>query len=65
MKHKLCCGCCSLQILVLSSQRFLQRFGYYRLILITFYVEVAGAAIMLLLGRHHYYLLAFFLTANM
>lgn len=53
------------QILVLSSQRLLQRFGYYRLILITFYVEVAGAAIMLLLGRHYYYLLAFFLTANM
>ncbi|XP_076121604.1 transmembrane protein 180-like [Alosa pseudoharengus] len=53
------------QILVLSSQRLLQRVGYYRLILLAFHVEAVGAAIMLLLGRHHYYLLAIFLTANM
>ncbi|KAL2100911.1 hypothetical protein ACEWY4_002672 [Coilia grayii] len=53
------------QILVLSSQQLLQQLGYYRLILLTFYVEAVGAAMMLLLGPTHYYLLALFLTGNM
>ncbi|XP_028843750.1 transmembrane protein 180-like [Denticeps clupeoides] len=53
------------QILVLSSQKLLQVFGYYRLILLTFYLEAGGAAVMFLLGPRHYYILAFFLTANL
>ncbi|XP_051573643.1 transmembrane protein 180-like [Myxocyprinus asiaticus] len=53
------------QLLVLCSQDLLQKFGYYRLILITFYVEAGGAVIMLLLGPRNYYFLAFFLTVNM
>lgn len=53
------------QILVLSSQRLLQQFGYYRLILMTFYLEAGGAVLMLVMGHTHHYLLAFFLTANM
>ncbi|XP_051995934.1 transmembrane protein 180-like [Xyrauchen texanus] len=53
------------QLLVLCSQNLLQKFGYYRLILITFYVEAGAAVIMLLLGPRNYYFLAFFLTLNM
>lgn len=53
------------QLLVLSSESLLRGFGYYRIILYTFYVEAALAAIMLALGPQHYYILAFFLTINM
>ncbi|XP_036409039.1 transmembrane protein 180 [Megalops cyprinoides] len=53
------------QLLVLSSQRLLRGLGYYRLILITFYVEVGAAAVMLLLGPQHHYVLALFLTGIM
>lgn len=53
------------QILVLSSQKLLLELGYYRMILWTFYVEAAMAAVMLALGPQHHYVLAFFLTANM
>ncbi|KTF83932.1 hypothetical protein cypCar_00013960 [Cyprinus carpio] len=52
-------------MLVLCSQNLLQKFGYYRLILITFYVEAGAAVIMLLLGPGSYYFLALFLTSNM
>nr|XP_055039987.1 transmembrane protein 180-like [Misgurnus anguillicaudatus] len=53
------------QLLVLCSQNLLQRIGYYRLILMTFYVEAGAAIIMLLLGPGSYYFLALFLTGNM
>ncbi|XP_010895714.2 transmembrane protein 180 [Esox lucius] len=53
------------QLLVLSGHRLLHRLGYYKIILLTFYVEAGMAAAMLLLGPYHYYILAFFLTANM
>ncbi len=49
----------------LCSQNLLHKFGYYRLILITFYVEAGAAVIMLLLGPGNYYFLALFLTSNM
>ncbi|KAI4898187.1 hypothetical protein NFI96_028846, partial [Prochilodus magdalenae] len=53
------------QLLVLGSQNLLHMFGYYRLILVTFYVEAAAAAVMLLLGPNSYYCLALFITGNM
>ncbi|XP_044036976.1 transmembrane protein 180-like [Siniperca chuatsi] len=53
------------QLLVLSCQRLLHGLGYYRIILFTFYMEAAMAAIMLALGPQHYHILAFFLTINM
>ncbi|XP_034046918.1 transmembrane protein 180 [Thalassophryne amazonica] len=53
------------QVLVLSSQNLLHRFGYHRVILHTFYLEVGMAVIMLVLGSTHSYILAFFLTVNM
>ncbi|XP_041133131.1 transmembrane protein 180 [Polyodon spathula] len=53
------------QLLVLSSQNLLRTLGYYRVIMLTFYVEAGAAAIMFFLGPHHYYILALFLTGNM
>ncbi|XP_037649466.1 transmembrane protein 180 [Sebastes umbrosus] len=53
------------QLLVLSCQSLLHGFGYYRIFLLTFYLEAGMAATMLALGPQHYYILAFFLTANM
>ncbi|XP_023691282.2 transmembrane protein 180-like [Paramormyrops kingsleyae] len=53
------------QILVLSSQRLLQSLGYYRLILLSFYLEAGAALVMLLLGQSHYYILAVFIICNM
>ncbi|KAL0993162.1 hypothetical protein UPYG_G00104060 [Umbra pygmaea] len=53
------------QLVVLSSHSLLHRLGYYKMILLTFYVEAGMAAVMLSLGSSHYYVLAFFLTANM
>lgn len=53
------------QLLVLCSQKLLHRIGYYRIILMTFYVEAGAAIIMLLLGPGSYYFLALFLTGNM
>lgn len=53
------------QLLVLSCQSLLRGVGYYRIILITFYVEAGMGAIMLALGPQHHYVLAFFLTINM
>ncbi|XP_059203119.1 transmembrane protein 180-like [Centropristis striata] len=53
------------QLLVLCCQNLLQSLGYYRIILYTFYMEAAMAAVMLALGPQHYYILAFFLTINM
>ncbi|XP_076020638.1 transmembrane protein 180-like [Genypterus blacodes] len=53
------------QLLVLSCQKLLHGVGYYRIILLTFYLEFGMAVIMLGLGPQHYYILAFFLTLNM
>ncbi|XP_069558877.1 transmembrane protein 180-like [Brachyistius frenatus] len=53
------------QLLVLSCQSLLLGVGYHRIILFTFYIEAAMAAVMLALGPQHSYILAFFLTANM
>lgn len=53
------------QLLVLSCQRLLHSLGYYRIMLYTFYMETAMAAVMLALGPQHYYILAVFLTVNM
>ncbi|KAM3597902.1 uncharacterized protein V6R79_010948 [Siganus canaliculatus] len=53
------------QLLVLSCQTLLHGYGYYRIILFTFYLEAGMAAIMFTLGSQHYYILAFFLILNM
>ncbi|KAJ1097195.1 hypothetical protein NDU88_002320 [Pleurodeles waltl] len=53
------------QMLVLSSHSLLKRFGYYKVIRFSFYIEAIAASIMYFLGPHHCYLLALFLTANM
>ncbi|XP_007498310.1 transmembrane protein 180 isoform X2 [Monodelphis domestica] len=53
------------QFLVLISHSWLKKFGYYKVILFSFYIEGAAATVMLLLGQEHYYILAFYLTASM
>ncbi|NXM68262.1 MF13A protein, partial [Serilophus lunatus] len=53
------------QCLVLLSHTPLKKFGYYRVILFSFYYEGVAAAVMFFLGQEHYYLLAFYLTTNM
>ncbi|NWI85738.1 MF13A protein, partial [Pitta sordida] len=53
------------QCLVLLSHALLKKFGYYRIILFSFYYEGVAAALMFFLGQEHYYLLAFYLTTNM
>ncbi|KAM8798640.1 transmembrane protein 180-like [Eudromia elegans] len=53
------------QCLVLLSHASLKKFGYYRMILFSFYFEGIAAAIIFFLGPDHYYLLAFYLTTNM
>ncbi|KAJ8251155.1 hypothetical protein GJAV_G00217910 [Gymnothorax javanicus] len=53
------------QLLVLCSQGPLQRMGYYRLILLSFYFEAGLAVVMYLLGAEHHYILALFLTTIM
>ncbi|XP_019397757.1 PREDICTED: transmembrane protein 180-like [Crocodylus porosus] len=53
------------QCLVLLSQSLLKKFGYYRIILFSFYLEVIAAAAMFAVGPEHYYFLAFYLIANM
>ncbi|XP_055563206.1 transmembrane protein 180 isoform X3 [Falco cherrug] len=52
------------QCLVLLSHASLKKFGYYRIILFSFYLEGVAAAVMFVLGPEHYYLLAFYLTTN-
>ncbi|XP_067329167.1 transmembrane protein 180-like [Anolis sagrei] len=53
------------QCLVLISQTLLRKFGYYKIVLYSFYLEVMAAAAMFFLGVEHYYLLAAYLTGNM
>ncbi|XP_041061603.1 transmembrane protein 180 [Carcharodon carcharias] len=53
------------QLLILSSQSLLRKFGYYKIILFVFYSELLSATVMLGLGPSHYYLLSIFLVANM
>nr|XP_056722384.1 transmembrane protein 180-like [Euleptes europaea] len=53
------------QCLVLFSQTPLKKFGYYKFVLFSFYLEAIAAVLMFLLGPEHYYLLAIYLTMNM
>ncbi|CAM2099729.1 unnamed protein product [Caretta caretta] len=53
------------QCLVLLGHTLLKKFGYYRIILFSFYLEGIAAAVMFVLGPEHYYLLAVYLTTNM
>ncbi|XP_054850859.1 transmembrane protein 180-like isoform X2 [Eublepharis macularius] len=53
------------QCLVLISQSLLKKFGYYKVVLFSFYLEAIAAVFMFLLGPEHYYLLAIYLTVNM
>ncbi|XP_007516672.1 transmembrane protein 180 [Erinaceus europaeus] len=53
------------QCLVLVHQSWLKKFGYYKLILISFYLEGTASIVMLLLGQQRYYLLALYLIIIM
>ncbi|XP_052617152.1 transmembrane protein 180-like [Peromyscus californicus insignis] len=50
------------QCLVLLGQSWLKKYGYYKIILISFYLEGAAAIVMLLLGQEYYYCLAVYFT---
>ncbi|XP_012664326.2 transmembrane protein 180-like [Otolemur garnettii] len=52
-------------VLILTSQSWLKKFGYYRIILMSFYLEGTASVVMLLLGRQYYYCLAVYLTIIM
>ncbi|GAB1292634.1 Major facilitator superfamily domain-containing 13B [Apodemus speciosus] len=51
--------------LVLLGQSWLKKYGYYKVILISFYLEGAATLAVLLLGQEHYYCLAVYLTVIM
>ncbi|CAI9172910.1 unnamed protein product [Rangifer tarandus platyrhynchus] len=53
------------QCLVLISQSWLRKFGYYKMILFSFYLEGTASIVMLLLGQQYYYFLALYLTVIM
>ncbi|XP_069761703.1 transmembrane protein 180-like isoform X2 [Narcine bancroftii] len=53
------------QLLVLSGQSLLRKFGYYKIILFSFYLELLSAGIVLFFGPTHYNLLSLFLVGNM
>ncbi|OBS70769.1 hypothetical protein A6R68_00684, partial [Neotoma lepida] len=53
------------QCLVLLGQSWLKKYGYYKIILISFYLEGAAAIVMFLLGQEYYYCLAVYLTVIM
>ncbi|KAM6166299.1 transmembrane protein 180-like [Erethizon dorsatum] len=53
------------QCLVLLIWPWLKKFGYYKVILISFYLEGAASIVMLLLGQEYYYCLALYLTIIM
>ncbi|XP_029804988.1 transmembrane protein 180-like isoform X2 [Suricata suricatta] len=53
------------QCLVLFSQSWLKKFGYYKIILISFYLKGTASIVMLLLGQQYYYFLALYLTVIM
>uniref|UniRef100_G1LA06 Major facilitator superfamily domain containing 13A n=1 Tax=Ailuropoda melanoleuca TaxID=9646 RepID=G1LA06_AILME len=50
------------QCLVLITQSWLRKFGYYKIILISFYLEGTASIVMLFLGQQYYYFLALYLT---
>ncbi|XP_038395990.1 transmembrane protein 180 isoform X5 [Canis lupus familiaris] len=56
---------CLFLCLVLISQSWLKKFGYYKIILISFYLEGTASIVMLLLGQQYYYFLALYLTIIM
>ncbi|XP_051002942.1 transmembrane protein 180-like [Acomys russatus] len=53
------------QCLVLLGQSWLKKYGYYKVILISFYLEGAAAIVMLFLGQEYYSCLAIYLTVIM
>ncbi|KAM5227712.1 transmembrane protein 180-like [Ctenodactylus gundi] len=53
------------QCLVLIIQSWLKKFGYHKIILLSFYLEGAASIAMLLLGQESYYCLALYLTVIM
>ncbi|XP_073744094.1 transmembrane protein 180-like isoform X1 [Callorhinus ursinus] len=53
------------QCLVLISQSWLKKCGYYKIILISFYLEGTASIVMLFLGQQYYYFLALYLTIIM
>ncbi|XP_057633030.1 transmembrane protein 180-like [Chionomys nivalis] len=53
------------QCLVLLGWSWLKKYGYYKIILISFYLEGAAAIVMLLLGQEYYYCLAVYLIVIM
>ncbi|EPY74538.1 hypothetical protein CB1_001982024 [Camelus ferus] len=53
------------QCLVLISQSWLKKFGYYKIILFSFYLEGTASIVMLLLGQQCYYFLALYPTIIM
>ncbi|XP_012500392.1 PREDICTED: transmembrane protein 180 [Propithecus coquereli] len=50
------------QCLVLTSRSWLKKCGYYKIILISFYLEGTASIVMLLLGQQYYYCFALYLT---
>ncbi|XP_012635679.1 transmembrane protein 180 [Microcebus murinus] len=50
------------QCLVLTSLSWLKKCGYYKIILISFYLEGIASIVMLLLGQQYYYCVALYLT---
>uniref|UniRef100_A0A8C9AAT0 Transmembrane protein 180 n=1 Tax=Prolemur simus TaxID=1328070 RepID=A0A8C9AAT0_PROSS len=50
------------QCLVLTSLSWLKKCGYYKIILISFYLKGTASIVMLLLGRQYYYCFALYLT---
>ncbi|KAG8513514.1 Transmembrane protein 180 [Galemys pyrenaicus] len=53
------------QCLVLISQSWLKKFGYYKIILISFYLKGTASVVMLLLGQQSYFFLTLCLTIIM
>ncbi|XP_058536243.1 transmembrane protein 180 isoform X2 [Ochotona princeps] len=53
------------QCLLLVGHSWLKKFGYYKIILVSFYLEGTASIVMLLLGADYYYCLALYLTLIM
>ncbi|XP_055994785.1 transmembrane protein 180-like [Sorex fumeus] len=53
------------QCLTLISQSWLKKYGYYKIILISFYLEGTASIVMLLLGQQYYYFLTLYLMIIM
>ncbi|XP_054992774.1 transmembrane protein 180 [Sorex araneus] len=53
------------QCLILISQSWLKKYGYYKIILISFYLEGTASIVMLLVGQQYYYFLTLYLMIIM